>query len=80
MPLVALPAQRFILVFLAEEHTTIIADQSMAYVGKGTASHTDGMHLGHLVGDGAEGWDRTEGDSLEVHVETSHDDAYATIG
>ncbi len=38
------------------------------------------MHLGHLVGDGTEGRNRTEGNSLVVHIQSSHDDSYATVG
>ena len=38
------------------------------------------MHLGHFVGNGAQGGDGTERNAPEVHVESGHDDAHATIG
>ena len=38
------------------------------------------MHLGHLVGNGAQRGHGAEGHALEVHVEPGHDDAHATVG
>ena len=52
----------------------------MADVCQVAATHADGMHFGHFVGDGAEGRHRSEGHALEVHVESCHDDAHATVG
>ena len=64
----------------AQEHTLVVVHESMAHVGKGTASYANGVDLGHLVGDGAEGWDWTEGHALVIHVEACHDDTNATVG
>ena len=38
------------------------------------------MNLGHLVGDGTESRNRTEGNTLEVHIQSCHDDSHATVG
>ena len=35
------------------------------------------MHLGHLVGNGTQGWHRAKGIPLEVQVKSSHYHAYA---
>ena len=78
--LVAVAAEWLIFVLLAQKHTLVVLHQSVAYVCQGTALHADGMHLGYLVGDGTESRNRTEGNSLEVHVEARHDDAYAAVG
>ena len=34
----------------------------------------------NLVGDGTESRNRTEGNSLEVHIQSSHDNSHATVG
>ena len=52
----------------------------MADVCQCTALHADGVHLGHLVGDSTERRNRTEGNSLEIHIQPRHDDAYAAVG
>ena len=52
----------------------------MADVCQCTALHADGVHLGHLVGDGTERRNRTEGNTLEIHIQPRHDDAYAAVG
>ena len=38
------------------------------------------MNLGHLVGDGTEGRNRTERNSLVVHIQSRHDHSHATVG
>ena len=51
--LVTIPAKRFILHFLTEQYPAVVMHQTVADIGQCSAFHTDGMHLSHVVGNGA---------------------------
>ena len=55
-------------------------NQSVAHVSQGSAFYADGMNLGHIISNGAEGWDWSERNTLEVHVETCNNHTDATVG
>ena len=77
--LVTFSTQRLIFVFFAEQNSSLIAYQSMAYVSQGATLHADGTHFGNLVCDGTQGWNRAERNPLEIHVQSSYDDSDATV-
>ena len=78
--LVALPAERLVFLCFAQQHALVILNGTVADVGQRTALHADGMYLGDVVGNGAEGRHGAEGYAAEVHVEPGNDDAHATVG
>ena len=55
-------------------------DKAMAEIGQTAATHTNGMHLCHVVGNGTQARHRTEGNTTEVHVESRHNHANAPVG
>ena len=77
--LVTFSTQRLIFVFFAEQNSSLIVHQTMAYVSQGATLHTDGMHFGNLVCDGTQGRNRAERNSLEVHIQSGNDDSDATV-
>lgn len=78
--LITLAAERLILILFSQEHPLVVVDQSVADISQCTALDADGMHLGHFIGDGAQGWHWSEGQAFEVHIKSCHDDSYAPIG
>jgi len=78
--LVAVAAKRLVLMGLTQQHPLVVFHSAVTDVGQVAALDADGVYLGDIVGNGAEGWHGTEGDSLEVHVEAGNDDADTTIG
>ena len=54
--------------------------QSVADVSQRTAPYADGVHLHHVVGNGAESGHRSERLSLEVHVQSGYYDANIVVG
>lgn len=77
--LVTFSTQRLIFVFFAEQNSSLIVHQTMAYVSQGATLHADGMHFGNLVCDGTQGRNRAERNSLEVHIQSGNDDSDATV-
>lgn len=77
--LVTFSTQRLIFVFFAEKNSSLIVHQTMAYVSQGATLHADGVYFGNLVCDGTQGRNRTERNSLEVHIQSGNDDSDATI-
>ena len=78
--LVALAAEWLILLRLAQQHPLVVLHLAMTDVGQRSASHADGVHLRHIVGNGAESRHRAERHPPEVHIQTCHDDADASVG
>ena len=78
--MVTFTAEGLVFLCLSKEDALVALYQTVTEIGQGTAFDADGMHLGHFVGDGTEGWNGAEGYTAEVHVETGNDDAYAAIG
>lgn len=64
--LVTFSTQRLIFVFFAEQNSSLIVHQTMAYVSQSATLHADGMHFGNLVCDGTQGRNRAERNSLEA--------------
>lgn len=77
--LVTFSTQRLIFVFFAEQNSSLIVHQTMAYVSQSATLHADGMHFGNLVCDGTQGRNRAKRNSLEVHIQSSNDDSDATV-
>ena len=65
---------------LAQQHLLFGLHQAVANVGQVAALHADGVHLGYIVGNGAEGGHGSEGHPLKVHVKASHDNAHTLVG
>ena len=78
--LIAVAAERLVFILFTQKHPLFVMHQSMAHVSQGSAFHADCMNLGHFVCNGAEGRDWSEGNALEVHVETGNDHTDATVG
>lgn len=78
--LVAAAAQRFVFFFLAQQHSFVAGNDTVRDIGQVTASYTDGVYLGYLIGYGTEGRHGAERYSLEVHVQSGYDDPYAPVG
>ncbi len=64
---------------LAEQYAAVVVDNAVADVSQVSTLDTDGVNLGHVVGDGTEGRHGAEGNATEVHVEPRDDDADAPI-
>ena len=52
----------------------------MAELRQPPATHTHGVHFGHVFGHGTQSRHRPEGFASEVHVQPGHDDALAVVG
>ena len=77
---VALAAEGFVLLGLAEHDLAVALDDAVADVGERTAAHADGMDLEDVVGDGEQAGHGAEGFAAEVEVEAGDDDADAAVG
>ncbi len=77
--LVTLSAQRLVFLCLAKQDAAVVGNGSVTDVGQVSALDADGVNLGDVVSNGAEGWHGTEGNAAEIHVETGDDDADAAI-
>ena len=53
------PAEWFIFVLLAQQYALIVAHGTMGDVGLISAFHTNGMHFGHVIGNGAKSRNRS---------------------
>ena len=78
--IVAVPAERFILVFLSKDHQGVAGDKSVGMVCRASALHADRMDLLDILGDCHESRHRTERLAHEVCVETGNDDSDASVG
>ena len=78
--MIALPAQGFVFVFLAQQHSLVVVYQTVADVGQGATTNTDGVHLCHLVCNGAKARNGAKGVSAIVHVQPGYNHAYAVVG
>ena len=78
--MIAMAAERFVLLLLAQHNAAVARHLAVAHVGQVATAHTDGVNLRHLFGHRTEGGHRTEWDALEVHVKSCHDDALAAVG
>ena len=78
--LVAFAAERLIFGCLAQQYTLVVGHETVADISQVAAFHADGMHLGHIVGNGAEAGNGTEWNAFEVHVESCNNDAHTAVG
>ena len=74
--IVALAAERLVFLLFAQHDLLFAGHDTVAHVGKGSATDTDGMHLGHFIGNGAELGHGAEGVRLEVEVQPGHNHTY----
>ena len=77
--MIAMAAEWFVLLLLAQHNAAFARHLAVAHVGQVAAAHTDGVNLRHLFGHRTKGGHRTEGDALEVHIKSCHDDALAAV-
>lgn len=58
----------------------VVAHQTVADIGQGSATHTDGMDLQDLIGNGTETRYRTERLPFVVHVKTGDNNTDTFVG
>ena len=78
-PAIALPAEWFVFSGLAQQYPFLILYSAMGESGQFAALHTNGMHLGHLVGNGAQGRHRAERTPPKIHIQPCHDDPHSIV-
>ena len=64
----------------AKQHPLTGFDDAMGNMGQVAATHTDGVNLGNIFGNGHQRGHGTEGYALKVHVKPRHNDALAALG
>ena len=76
---VAVTAQGFILHLFAKKYLFIHIHQTMAYICQSATSHTNCVHLAHLIGYGQQTWHWPKRFTPEVQVQTRHYDPDSLI-
>ena len=61
---------------LSQHYLLVACHNSVADISKSTTTDTDGMHLGHLVGNGTKLRHGAKGLCLEVEIQSCHNHPY----
>ena len=78
--IIAVAANRFIFCHFAQQNSFVAFNKTMRNISQSSTAYANGMYFIHIFGHGTQSRHRTEWNSTEIHVETSHDNSYALIG